>query len=390
MTRLTVHEYAAALRARYRAARKGVKKKILDEFCQTTGMHRKAVIRLLAGPRSRLAVVRRGRPRRYGPDVAAALVKLWEVGDRMCGRLLASVMPDLLAALERHGELKVSTEVRALLLQVSPATIDRLLRRHRTGGLRQPKRQRPATTALKSQVPIRTWSEWKGVQPGSLQADLVLHCGESVEGFFLTTLCAVDVASGWTELQPVWGLGKQRVGTAMHLIRQSLPFPLKALHTDNGSEFINHVLVPWCIREKIALTRGRGYRKNDQAYVEQRNWLSVRRQVGYQRYSSRAAFEALQQLYWLLRLRLNFFRPVRKLVGKERLGPRVAKRYDEPRTPYQRLLAADALDDAVGAQLRRQYLAVNPAELQRRIDNLLRRLWRLGETTANAPSTKVG
>jgi hypothetical protein len=352
-------------------------------------MHRKAAIRLL-GKRTRARLVGRGRPRRYGPEVAQALVKLWEVGDRMCGKLLASVIPDLLAALERHGELKVSPDVRALLLQVSPSTIDRLLGRHRTGGLRQPKRQRPATTSLKSQVPIRTWSEWKGVEPGSLQADLVLHCGDSVEGFFLTTLTAVDVASGWTELQAVWGMGKQRVGTAMHLIRQRLPFPLRALHTDNGSEFINRVLVPWCIREKISLTRGRGYRKNDQAYVEQRNWLSVRRQVGYERYSCRAAFEALQQLYPLLRLQLNFFRAVRKLEGKERIGPKVIKRYDEPLTPYQRLLTAGALDDEARAQLSSQYLATNPAELQRRVDSLLRCLWRLGETRASTPAARIG
>jgi len=176
----------------------------------------------------------------------------------------------------------------------------------------------------------------------------------------------------------------------MHLIRQRLPFPLRALHTDNGSEFINRVLVPWCIREKIGFTRGRGYRKNDQAYVEQRNWLSVRRQVGYQRYSSRAAFEALQQLYPLLRLQLNFFRPVRKLVGKERLGAKVVKRYDEPRTPYQRLLASGSLSDACRVHLERQYLATNPAELRRRIDNLLPHLWRLGETKANTPAAKVG
>ena len=239
-------------------------------------------------------------------------------------------------------------------------------------------------------MPIRTWSEWKGVPPGSLQADLVLHCGDSTEGFFLTTLTAVDVASGWTELQPVWGMGKQRVGTAIHLIRRCLPFPLKSLHTDNGSEFINHVLVPWCLREKITLTRGRGYRKNDQAYVEQKNWLSVRRQVGYDRYSSRAAFEALQQLYPLLCLQLNFFRPVRKLVGKERLGAKVVKRYDDPRTPYQRLLASGSLSDASRAQLEKRYLATNPADLQRRIDGLLRQLWHLGETKANTPAAKIG
>lgn len=378
MTRLTVEEYAAALRPRYRGAKKGVKQKILDEFCETTGRHRKAAIRLLnltARPKAR----RRGRPRRYGAEVTAALVQIWEVGDRMCGKLLAAVMPELLAALERHDEVRLSEEVRRLLLEASPATIDRLLRRHRRGVLRQPQRKRPATTGLKSQVPIRTWSEWQDVPVGSLQADLVLHCGERVGGFFLTTLCAVDVATGWLALQPVWGLGKERVGGAVRRIRQQLPFAVKALHTDNGSEFINHVLVPWCIREKISLTRGRSYRKNDQAYVEQRNWLSIRRQVGYDRLSTRPAYRLLEQLYPLLSYQLNFFRPVRKLVSKERLGAKVVKRYDEPATPYQRLLASGCLTDSARTELERQYLACNPAHLRARIDQHLRALWRLGQ-----------
>lgn len=389
MTRLTVHEYAAALRPRYRTAKKGVKKRILDEFCQTTGMHRKAAIRLL-GKRGRPQPLRCGRPRRYGPEVREALVKLWEVGDRMCGKLLAAIVPDLLAALERHGELRVSPEVRELLVTVSPSTIDRLLRRQRLGRLRQPQRRSPATMTLKSQIPIRTWSEWQDVDPGSLQADLVLHCGESTEGFFLTTLCAVDVATAWTELRPVWGMGQQRVGTAVHHIRQTLPFALKALHTDNGSEFINHLLQSWCWREGIRFTRGRGYRKNDQAYVEQRNWLSVRRHVGYDRYNSRAAFELLQQLYPLLGLQFNFFRPVRKLVGKERLGAKVVKRYDEPQTPYQRLIAAGVLSEPARAAVEKQLLALNPAQLQRGIDQLLRRLWETAERPTPRGVTRVG
>lgn len=386
MTRLTVHEYAAALRRRYRAAKKGVKKKILDEFCQTTGMHRKAAIRLL-NRSGRPRAVGQGRPRRYGPEVSAALVKVWEVGDRMCGKLLAAVMPDLLAALERHGEVQVSPEVRALLLQVSPSTIDRLLRKTRTAGLRQPRRQRPATTGLKAQIPIRTWSEWQDVQPGSMQADLVLHCGESTEGFFLTTLSAVDVASGWTELQPVWGMGMSRVGGAVHGVSLRLPFPLREFHTDNGGEFINRGLRDWCTRQGVRFTRGRGYRKNDQAYVEQRNWLSVRRLVGYDRYSSRAAFQALQRLYSLLRLQVNFFRPVRKLVGKERRGARVTKLYDTPRTPYRRLLESGIFDETARQQLERQFLAINPADLQRRIEQALRYLW---DRTQRRERARVG
>lgn len=377
MTRQSVVEYAEAVRVRYGLAGRKEKQRILDEFCETTGMHRKAAIRLLNRESVAQASLR-GRPRRYGPEVAEALVKVWEVGDRMCSKLLVAVMADLVAALERHGELDVQGEVRTQLLEISAASIDRLLGRHRRGLGLQPRRQSSAAGSLKSEIPIRTWSEWKGVEVGSLQADLVLHCGETTEGFYLTTLCAVDVATGWTELQPVWGHGKQRVGTAVHHVRERLPFPLKSLHTDNGSEFINHILFSWCQREGVHFTRGRSYRKNDQAYVEQRNWLTVRRQVGYDRFASKRAYALLGELYPLLCLQLNFFRPIRKVVAKERLGARTLKRYDQPRTAYQRLLESGRLSDAARAEVDATLQRINPARLQRRLDALLRQLWSLG------------
>jgi len=378
MSGRAVQEYAVAVRARYEAAGREGKKRVLDEFCETTGMHRKAVIRLLnrrTGPKTGHG----GRPRRYGPEVTEALVKVWEVGDRMCGKLLAAVMQDLVEALERHGELLVTAEVRSLLLAVSPASIDRILSRHRRRLGVQPQRRQPATSGLKSEVPIRTWNEWEAAPLGSLQADLVLHCGESTEGFYLATLCAIDVVSGWTELQPVWGLGMQRVGTAVHHVRQRLPFPLTSLHTDNGSEFINHTLFAWCRREKVSFTRGRSYRKNDQAYVEQRNWQTVRRQVGYDRLASKRAYALLGELYPLLCLQLNLFRPIRKLVAKERVGPRVVKRYGEPRTACQRLLEGDGLGTEERRQLQEKLRTTNPAALQRHIDKVLRELWHLGQ-----------
>jgi hypothetical protein len=377
MTRLTVHEYAAAVRPRYRTASKREKGRILDEFCQTTGLHRKAATRLLNQPGgARLHAPAGGRPRRYGREALEALVQLWEVNGRPCGKLLKPVIPDLLSALERHGEISVGSVVRAQLVEISAAGIDRLLRLHKRRGLRQPHLSRPGTAGLKSQVPIRTWSEWRGAPVGSIQADLVLHCGESLEDFYLTTLCAIDVATGWTELQAVWGLGKTRVGTAVHLARQRLPFAMKSLHTDNGSEFLNHTLASWCIQEKIGFSRGRAYRKNDQAYVEQRNWIAVRREIGYDRLNSKAAYTLLQQLYALLRLQLNFFRPVRKLIAKERQGAKVVKRYDTPRTPYQRLIASGSLSREAQARLDADLVRINPAELQHRIEHLKRQLWR--------------
>lgn len=165
------------------------------------------------------------------------------------------------------------------------------------------------------------------------------HCGETTEGFHLFTLSAVDVATGWVECQAVWGKGQERVGSAVHHLAQRLSFPLLGLDSDNGSEFINHHLYAYCQRHRITFTRSRPYKKNDTAYVEQKNWSVVRRLVGYDRYSSRAAFDHLNRLYGLLQVYANFFQPVMQLQGKIRHGARVHKVYDQARTPYQRLLA---------------------------------------------------
>jgi transposase InsO family protein len=218
--------------------------------------------------------------------------------------------------------------------------------------------------------------------------DLVSHCGESTEGFYITTLVAVDVATSWSEIEAVWGKGQERVGTGVHWIRQRLPFPLEEIHTDNGGEFINDILYPWCRKEGIRFTRGRSYRKNDQAYVEQKNWSVPRRLIGYDRYRSKAAYEQLQRLYEHVRLYVNYFQPVSKLVGKERVGAKVRKRYDQAQTPYQRLLAAEVLDEAHRESLAKLYARLNPAELRRNIDAALDALWKLADRpqTGRAPA----
>jgi hypothetical protein len=305
----------------------------------------------------------------------------------MCGKLLVAVLPALVEGLERHGEMRLERDVRGALLSMSAATVDRQLKSWRKHLGRQPRRPASPATGLKAQIPIRTWGEWGGVEPGSVQGDLVLHCGESTEGFYLTTLTLVDVSTGWTEVEPIFGIVMNRVGGGIEEASRRLPVPLRELHTDNGSEFINHELYNWCRRRKVRFTRGRGYRKNDQAYVEQRNWLAVRRTVGYDRYSSRQALAALHRLYALIRLQLNFLRPVRKLIGKERRGSRVHKSYDAPRTPYQRLLEAGVLSESKANLLEKQFLAINPAELQTRIENALRAVW---ACTERAERRKVG
>lgn len=388
MTQVGLREYVAAVGPRYRKASKKEKGQVLDEFCRTTGMHRKSATRLLnGGCKRKRGGGKRGRPVQYGPKVTVALLQVWEVADRMCGRLLVAMMPALLAALERHGELHMTTSVRGALLTMSAATIDRRLRgQRRSFWLRQPYR-RSAPTGLKKEIEVRTWGEWKGAAPGSVQADLVLHCGESTEGFYLSTLTAIDVATGWVEMQPVWGTGMNRVGGAVNEVARRMPIALRELHTDNGGEFINRGMYNWCRRHGVRFTRGRAYRKNDQAYVEQRNWQAVRRSVGYQRYKSKAALSALARLYALSRLQLNFFRPVRKIVGKARSGSRVRNLYDDPRTPYQRLIESGVLNGEQRKALEELYHSINPAKLQREIEHALRALW---ACTMEAERRKVG
>lgn len=389
MTERGRREYAEALRPRYERADRRERGRMLDEYCRVTGCHRKAAIRAL---RRRRGGRRRsgGRPRRYGADLQPVLERVWLASDRLCGKLLAAVLPLLLAALERHHGLVVRAEQRAALLAASPATLDRLLGPLRRQRRRQLYRPSPAVAALRQQIPVRTWSEWTALTPGALQGDLVLHCGESTAGGYLATLLAIDVATLWTELEIVWRLGQERVGRAVHFIRQRLPMPLRLWHSDNGSEFINEELVAWCRRHAVQFTRGRPYRKNDQAWVEQRNGLVVRRLVGYDRYSSRAACQVFQRLYPLLRLQLNFFRPVRKLLSKHRIGSRVVKRYDAPRTPYQRVVASGILTRAQHELLEAQREQLDPIALAHDIDATLDILWKLADTRRTAAEVARG
>lgn len=377
MTKPARQEYTAAVRGRYLAADREGKGRILEEYCRTLRCHRKAAIRALR--RRPRAGRRAGRAVTYDRAVVPVLERLWHVSDRLCGKLLAPALRTLLPALERHG-FRVAPPHRQALLALSPATIDRLLQPSRGGAGRQPYRVHSAAQALKQQIPIRTWGEWRAVRPGALQGDLVLHCGESTDGFYLSSLVAVDVASGWIELEAVWGLGARRVGAGIEHIRRRLPVPLREWHTDNGGEFVNHGLGAYCRREGIRFTRGRDYRKNDQAWVELRNWLIVRRLVGRARYHSRAAYHLLQRLYELVRVQVNFFRPFRKLLAGRRVGSKRVRRYDAAQTPYQRLLATGGLAAAQRQALEAQFLAVDPARLAQQISDTLDRLWALGDS----------
>jgi hypothetical protein len=277
----------------------------------------------------------------------------------------------------------MTAEIETQLCQMSPSTIDRLLHAWRRIGGRHPFSTTKPSSLLKSSIPIRTFADWQENRPGFLEVDLVSHCGESSEGFYLTTLSTVDVASGWSECIGVWGKGQERVGSAIHRVRKRLPFSLLGLDSDNGSEFINQHMYSYCRREGITFTRSRSYKKNDSCHVEQKNWSVVRRLIGYDRYNSRAALEALNRTYDLLRLYVNFFQPVMKLVAKARHGAKVHKVYDTARTPYQRLLESGVLTEAKQQELVATYYGLNPVLLLKQINENLEHLWNLAEHPAH-------
>ena len=381
MTRRSIIEYTQALRSRYLRSSREDKGKMLDEFTQVTGLHRKAAIRLLNRLSQPRASKRRGRPSKYGTEVTGALKAIWEASDRLCSKRLQPFIPDMVKVLRQHNEQHIDASTEARLCQMSPSTIDRLLRPWRQAGCRSSLSTTRPGCLLKSSIPIRTFADWQENKPGFMETDLVAHCGESTEGFYLNTLCAVDVASGWTECLPVWGRSQFRVRQAVHRMRQRLPFPLLGVDSDNGSEFINQYFYTYCLQEKITFTRSRAYKKNDSCHVEQKNGNVVRRLVGYDRYTSKSAFECLERTYSLVRLYQNFFQPTMKLISKARHGAKVYKLYDTARTPHQRLLQSGALTEAKQAELAAFYHGLNPVLLLKQINSTIEQLWRLSERT---------
>jgi hypothetical protein len=368
---------------RYAKASKPEKGRILDELCALTGWTRRHARRALtANTEPTLRSLRRPRTRTYGPDVVEALTFVWATLNGPAGKRLAPFMAEAVEALERHGELDLTEEVRHKLLIMSSATIDRSLASERR---RLQVRGRSGTkpgSILRRQIPIRTFADWDDARPGFCEVDLVAHDGGSPFGEFCQTLDLTCVATGWTEPRALKNKAQRWVHEAIQEIRAMLPFPLLGLDSDNGSEFINMQLYRYCEEEGITFTRSRPYRKNDNCFVEQKNWPVVRQQVGYARYETPEQLEALRQLYRVLRLYVNFFQPQMKLVAKTREGAKVTKRFDRARTPYQRVLESPDVDDTAKDELRRRYLQLNPAQLKRELTACQGRLLALGSAGA--------
>jgi hypothetical protein len=375
-------ELVRVVAERYQRAAKRDKRRILDQFVAITGYHRKHSIRLLNSTAELVAPRRTRRFRVYDEAVKEALIVLWEASDRICGKRLKALLSTLVPALERHGHLCLDEAVRGKLLTASAATIDRLLTDTREGVRASPRPKRRAKTAVQRKIPIRTFGDWNDPRPGYVEADLVSHCGQDPAGSFAHTLVLTDVCSGWTECMALVVREGTLIVEALEHLRTSMPFPLLGFDTDNGSEFLNDTLLAYCEKHKIEFTRSRPYRKNDQAWVEQKNGAVVRRLVGHRRLEGIAAADSLSRLYAASRLFVNFFQPSFKLIDKKRFGARVVKRYEAPTTPCAKLLAEQSIEEEMKERLRGVSVSLDPLRLLDEIRSVQRHLVALATGSA--------
>ena len=357
-------EVLSVVAERYWSAGRVEKGYILDALCRTTGWHRKHAVRAL---RQRVVTaetrVPRERKRRYGATIKDALTALWEASDRVCGKRLVAMIPILLPALEQHGRLQLSEGEHGQLLAVSAATIDRMLGDVKVAAAGGRRRRAGFYSAIRREVPVRTFNDWKDPAPGFCEVDMVAHGGTSVAGSFIQTLTMVDVATGWTECLPLVNRDGILVVEALKRAQSLFPWLLRGVDFDNDSAFMNEVVIPWCRGQKLEVTRSRAYKKNDQAFVEQKNGAVVRRLMGYGRFDGVETARVMARLYAAARLYVNFFQPSFKLKEKRREGAKVIKRYHNPSTPYERALAHPMVPEAVKKRLREQYRMLDPVAL---------------------------
>jgi hypothetical protein len=363
--------FLRSLQSRYARSDKKDKSSMLDEFTQTTHCSRDHAIRLLRGDYTYTTQpIRHPRARYYTAEDAAALDHLSELLDWMCSKLLKVEIPLVLPGLREDGTLDISDTCAQHLLEMSPATIDRLHARQRLKARHRRGFTKPGTL-LKQRIPIRTFAERNPEEPGYLDLDLVDHSGGNASGEFAYTLDMADAFSQWIEMRAILTKAQKYVVEELQCARLDLPFVLLGIHSDSGGEFINDQLYRYCKAEHLKFTRGRAGKKNDNARVEQKNWSVVRHFVGYARYETAHQVAQLNALYDVACLYINFFKPVMKLHAKHRVGSKVKKIYDEPKTPYQRLVDCKTLSPAAKQKLKATYKSLSLSKVKAELDRRL-------------------
>ena len=370
-------DYLDAIRNRYRKASRKEKSIILGEFCATCGYNRKYAIRLLRKKPPSSPNRKPGPAFRYDKELLLVpLKRIWFATDQMCSKKLKAAIPLWLPFYEAEYE-PMLPDVRRKLLDMSPATIDRLLKPQRAFYKKGRCSTKPGTL-LKNQIPIKTHN-WDVSRPGYFEADTVAHCGNSMAGDFVFSLTFTDIFSGWTENRAVWGKGSQGVLRQIKNIEERIAFPILGFDCDNGSEFLNHHLVRYFTKRPTApvqFTRSRPYRKNDNAFVEQKNWTHVRQLLGYDRFDNSELVPIINDLYmneWTLFN--NYFCPTLKLKEKQRINSRYIKKYEPPQTPYQRLIDANDISDEAKITLQEVYNSLNPFTLKKNIEAKLKTIF---------------
>lgn len=374
MVQQSKKDYLAAIWGRYHRVGRRAKGRILDEFARVCRYSRKHAIALLNRPRKRPRK-RPGPKPVYGSEVQQVLKALWLATDQLCSKRLKAAIPIWLPFYEqRHGVL--SEDVRLGVMQISAATMDRLLKPIR---IRYGKQGRCGTkpgTILKQHIPVRT-DNWDITKPGYLEADTVAHCGGSLEGNFIWSLTFTDIFSGWTENRACWNHGAHAVLTQLKDVETKLPFAILGFDTDNGSEFLNWHLMAYLNKRSrpVGWTRSREYRKNDNAHVEQKNWTHVRQLLGYDRIEIPEAVALINDLYASWNELQNFFLPSMKLDRKKREGSKIIRSYKTTQTPLQRLLESAHVDAGQKTTLELRRNSLNPFDLKKEIDHKLRKVW---------------
>jgi len=391
-------QYLEELGKEYQRVDERGRSRLLDEAEKRTGLNRKYLIRVLNHPLGVRPRRRRRRPAEYGAAVVTALIEVWDIFEQPCGQRMVAVLRQELERLRKLGEIGCSDAVAGQLKQISARTIDRVLQREKRVRHLRRNRNPNVQRLIYQKVPVKVAAEWDTREVGNVQVDFVEHCGRSTGGDYLHTISGVDIATNWWEGQAIGVRSQQATKEGLSQMQPRFPFRLRELHPDNDSALVNDLLWDWCRGQRIRLSRSRPYKKNDNAWVEQKNWTHVRKVVGYRRFDTSGELRVLNEIYGVLRLYKNFCLPTIRLQSKVREGGRIRRVYEAPCTPYRRVMESPQVDRKTKRKLQEIYEGLNPAELYRRLTELRVHLERLssgkpegyGKPAYRGPDIRIG